>query len=196
MWRILLRELNSTIVGGVRIDFGVRVRLERKRIGLTIEDLAKRSGVSTAALSKIERGERNPTLQNALKIAEGFGITLSDLLVNEKIPSVIIIRKDQGQNLMDPESGISRESLFPSFHGNEFVRYKIEPGKETGKFKPHPPGTREVFIVITGSLVIEAGAQHIKLSAGDIANISGDQTHTISNFGDTTCTFVLAILPQ
>ncbi len=176
------------------MDFGARVRAERKKAGLTIEELASRSGISTAALSKIERGDRNPSLQNALRIADAFGTTISDLLMQGKTPSAVIIRKEQGENLRDPESGAIRESLFPSLHGTEFVRYMISPGKETGKFSPHPPGIIEVFVVTNGKLKIATDSQEFELSQGDVASISGNQVHNLSNSGDTVCTFVLAIL--
>ena len=52
----------------------------RREKGLTLEELAERSGVSRAMLSKIERGEKNPTLIVAAKLAEGLGVSLSRLL--------------------------------------------------------------------------------------------------------------------
>ena len=45
----------------------------RRRQGLTLEELAGSSGVSRAMLSKVERGEKNPTLVVAAKVAEGLG---------------------------------------------------------------------------------------------------------------------------
>ena len=45
-----------------------------------MEILAERSGVSRAMLSKLERGEKNPTLVVAAKIAEGLGVSLTQLV--------------------------------------------------------------------------------------------------------------------
>src|ERR687895_1616858 len=59
---------------------GERVRELRRGRGLTLEELAERSGVSRAMISKLERGEKNPTLVVAAKLAEGFGVTLSQLV--------------------------------------------------------------------------------------------------------------------
>src|SRR5215211_695305 len=52
---------------------GERVRGLRRERGLTLVLLAQRSGVSRAMISKLERGEKNPTLVVAAKVAEGLG---------------------------------------------------------------------------------------------------------------------------
>ena len=47
----------------------------------TLEDLASRADVSKAALSRIERGERTPSLETLVKLAKTFGLSeLSELL--------------------------------------------------------------------------------------------------------------------
>jgi len=58
---------------------GERVKELRRSRGLTLEGLAEISGVSRAMISKLERGEKNPTLVVAAKLAEGLGVTLSRL---------------------------------------------------------------------------------------------------------------------
>src|SRR5699024_5549931 len=61
-------------------EFGARVREVRTQQHLSLDELAERSGVSRAALSKIERGERNTSLANAVRIAEAFDLPLAHLL--------------------------------------------------------------------------------------------------------------------
>src|SRR3712207_9229504 len=75
----------STIVAAVSSwRLGGRVRELRRRRGLTLEDLAGLSGVSRAMISKLERGEKNPTLVVAARLAEGLGVTLSRLRSEER----------------------------------------------------------------------------------------------------------------
>ena len=59
---------------------GPRVRALREAMGLSLRDLAERSGVSAPMLSQVERGETSPTLAVAAKIAAGLELTLSQLL--------------------------------------------------------------------------------------------------------------------
>ncbi len=59
---------------------GRRVRALREARGLSLRDLADRSGVSAPMLSQVERGDTSPTLAIAGKIAAGLGLSLSQLL--------------------------------------------------------------------------------------------------------------------
>lgn len=59
--------------------FGDNVRRARKRAGFTQEELADRSGLHRTYIGGIERGERNPSLENIIAIAAGIGCTVDDL---------------------------------------------------------------------------------------------------------------------
>lgn len=59
---------------------GRRIRAVRKQAGFTLDQLSAASGVSRAALSKIERGEMSPTYESLTKLARGFGTDLATLI--------------------------------------------------------------------------------------------------------------------
>jgi transcriptional regulator with XRE-family HTH domain len=61
------------------IRFGGVVRSRRKAKGLSQEALADLAGIDRAHMGKIERGERNVTLLNVLKIADAIECTAFDL---------------------------------------------------------------------------------------------------------------------
>lgn len=52
----------------------------RRKAGISLEDLAERTGIAVSLLRDIERKEANPTLSHLGKIAEAFGISLAELL--------------------------------------------------------------------------------------------------------------------
>lgn len=56
---------------------GLNLRLFRKKEKLKLEDLAKKSGISTSFLSNIEKGSRKPTLETIEKIANALGIGIA-----------------------------------------------------------------------------------------------------------------------
>ena len=66
-------------MAGTRQAFGVRVRELRLEQGFSQEAFADRVGVHRTYLGGIERGERNPALDNIARIAAALGITLSEL---------------------------------------------------------------------------------------------------------------------
>lgn len=60
--------------------FGVRVRAERERLGITQEDLADQTGLHRTYIGSVERGERNLGLINVHRIAVALGLSLSELV--------------------------------------------------------------------------------------------------------------------
>lgn len=64
----------------VQTMLGQKVRMLRKALGLSQEELGHRSGLTTAYIGLIERGERNITLDTLLGLTYGLGVRLPDLL--------------------------------------------------------------------------------------------------------------------
>ncbi len=63
----------------VRARFGNKLRTLRRKRGWTQLELAEHLGLDRSYLAEIEEGKRNPALMNLEVIAEGFGLTLSQL---------------------------------------------------------------------------------------------------------------------
>src|ERR687893_248178 len=159
----------STTVAAVSSGrLGGRVRELRRRRGLTLEELAGRSGVSRAMISKLERGEKNPTLVVAAKLAEGLGVTLSRLAGMEKRREVIIVPKERRMVMRDPETGFERQLLSPGVVGLgvEFVRGKIPRGSTSGELPPHRGGVEEQIVVERGTLKATLAGEDYLLGQG------------------------------
>lgn len=60
--------------------FGVAVREERKKLGISQEKFGELVGVHRTYVGMIERGEKNITLSNILKVSRALGMTASELL--------------------------------------------------------------------------------------------------------------------
>src|SRR3954470_17826355 len=75
-----------------QIHIGPRVRALREAMGLSLRDLAERSGVSAPILSQVERGETSPTLAVAARIVGGLELSLSQLLRLDEGGVVSIVR--------------------------------------------------------------------------------------------------------
>ena len=76
-------EWNSNLVErseNLRVRVASRLRALRDELGLTIQKLADRSGVSRAMISRIERDESCPTTPLLNKLSVGLGVQLSTLL--------------------------------------------------------------------------------------------------------------------
>jgi transcriptional regulator with XRE-family HTH domain len=61
------------------IPLGEAIRAQREKLGLSQEKLAERCGFDRTYISMLERGKRNPSLINLLKLAVGLQTSVSKL---------------------------------------------------------------------------------------------------------------------
>jgi transcriptional regulator with XRE-family HTH domain len=175
---------------------GARVRDLRRERGWTLEHLAERSGVSRAMISKLERGEKNPTLVVAAKVAEGLGVSLSRLVGIEERRRVVVVPREGRMVMRDPDTGFERQLLSPSFGGLEFIRNVVPEGSTSGEFPPHRRGVEEYVVVEKGRLrVVLDGEEHV-LEEGDAAYFEADVEHRFDNAGVGECSYYLVIDPE
>jgi transcriptional regulator with XRE-family HTH domain len=193
-----VQEVGMTleVIYGERL--GARVKELRRRRGLTLEDLAERAGVSRAMISKVERGEKNPTLVVTAKVAEGLGVTLSELLGVEERREVVVVPRGRRMVMRDPETGFERQLLSPTFGGRgvEFVRNVVPHGSTSGEFPPHRWGVEEYVVVEKGRLRVVIGSEEHLLEEGDAIYFQADVSHRFDNAGHGGCSYYLVIVSK
>jgi transcriptional regulator with XRE-family HTH domain len=165
-------------------------------MGLSLRDLAERSGVSAPMLSQVERGETSPTLAVAAKIAAGLELTLSQLLRLDEAQHVVVIRA--GERRAARRDGHRVEELTPPLPGQraDVSFHTLEAGAATGGAGDppmHEPGSRETAVVLEGSLTLFVdGARH-ELAAGDSVTFDADLPHHFENEGTKPTRFLAVI---
>jgi transcriptional regulator with XRE-family HTH domain len=174
---------------------GERIRALRRERGLTLEVLGGRSGVSRAMISKLERGEKNPTLVVAAKVAEGLGVSLSQLVGVEERREVVVVPRERRMVVRDPETGFERQLLSPSFGGRgiEFIKNVVPGGSSSGEFPPHRRGVEEYVVVERGRLRAILGGEEYLLEEGDALYFEADVPHRFDNAGEEVCSYYLVI---
>ena len=175
---------------------GLRIRALREAMGLSLRDLAQRSGVSAPMLSQVERGETSPTLSSAAKIAAGLELTLSQLLRLDEGHNVAVSRASGRRR--SERGGHRIEELTPPLPGQraDVSLHELAPGATTGgRADPpmHEPGSREVAHVQDGvvELVIDGGRH--RLAAGDTVTFDADLPHHFENPGPGAATFLAVV---
>lgn len=63
----------------VLVKFGQKVREERRKLGLSQEQLAEEAGLHRTYIGMIERAEKNLTLENIARIAKALGLPIREL---------------------------------------------------------------------------------------------------------------------
>jgi transcriptional regulator with XRE-family HTH domain len=173
---------------------GERVRGLRRGRGWTLEVLAERSGVSRAMISKLERGEKNPTLVVAAKVAEGLGVSLMQLVGIEERREVVVVPRDRRMVMRDPETGFERQ-LLSGGRGLEFIKNVVPEGSTAGEFPPHRRGVEEYLLVEKGRLRVILGGEEYVLDEGDSAYFEADVMHRFDNVGEGECSYYVVIDP-
>src|SRR5437016_5474735 len=185
------------MVDGTRLDLdalGERIRRERTRRRLSLNELAERAGVSRSMLSAVERGSKAPTVLVLDRIATGLDTSIARLLGEERAGRVVLLRHAEQEAARD-RAGWERRVLSPVLPGVEFelMRTTIGGGVDAGVFSPHAPGSREYLAVERGTLRLTLdGAAHT-LRAGDSIYYAGDCHHAFANPGTRPCVYYLAM---
>jgi len=169
-------------------SIGTRIRSLREGMGLSLRDLAQRSGVSAPMLSQVERGETSPTLQVAARIAAGLELRLSQLLRLDEDGAMTVVRPRERRQGPGGESGHSYEILTPPLPGQraELSRHALAAGSRTGgpgDPPRHEPGSRETALVERGTVVLHCDGQRYELSEGDCVTFDADLNHHFENPG-------------
>ena len=171
-----------------QIHIGPRVRALREAMDLSLRDLAERSGVSAPMLSQVERGETSPTLQIASRIAAGLELRLSQLLRLDESGTVTIVRGHERRRGGSPDRGHAFEVLTAPLPGQraELSRHTLTAGARTGGAGDppmHEPGSREIALVESGSVVLDIDGDRHELAQGDCVTFDADLPHHFENPG-------------
>jgi XRE family transcriptional regulator, regulator of sulfur utilization len=175
---------------------GPRVKALREAMGLSLRDLAERTGVSAPMLSQVERGDTSPTLTVAGRIAGGLELSLSQLLRLDEGEGVTVVREHERRS-----GGSKRhayEILTPPLPGQRAevsVHTLKAHGATGGPGDPpmHEPGSRETAVVTAGTVTLEIAGQEYRLDAGDSVTFDADLPHHFENPDDDDARFLSVV---
>ncbi|MFI6317233.1 helix-turn-helix domain-containing protein [Nonomuraea sp. NPDC050556] len=178
--------------------FGGNVRRRREEAGLTLEQLSVQSSVSRAMLSKVERGEKSPTIGVASRIAHALNASLSDLVgapAGAGSGVAIVMRRKARPVFRDPETGFERHivSAAPGAGGSEMIMHYLPAQVSTGLLPAYPPGTEKQLVVLAGTLTVAIGGIIETLEAGDSLFLQADTDHGFANRTDAACEYIMVI---
>ncbi len=175
---------------------GTRIKALRDSMGLSLRDLADRTGVSAPMLSQVERGETSPTLAVAGRIAAGLDLTLSQLLRLDEAKHVVVVRSGEGRER--ERAGHRLQELTPPLPGQraDVSRHVLEPDASTGGPSDpplHEPGARETTLLLSGELTLVIDGEDHALRTGDAVTFDADLHHHFENRGSDPAEFIAVV---
>ncbi|MEW9586556.1 helix-turn-helix domain-containing protein [Paraburkholderia sp. DGU8] len=172
-----------------------RVKTEREARNWSLSELAERSGVSKAMISKIERGEASPTATVLGRLSGAFGLTLSTLLALAEQTGERLVRRADQALWQDPETGYTRRRISPPTGG---VLELLEIELPVGARVPYPSDAfvfqHQQIWVTHGVLTFREGSQSYRLEAGDCLQLGAPAECEFLNAGDETCRYVVGLV--
>jgi transcriptional regulator with XRE-family HTH domain len=165
---------------------GANLRRLRGERGLSLEGLAKLSGVSRAMLGQIELGQSAPTINVLWKIARALDLPFSALITAQKTTSgTRVLQAAKTKRLTSHDGSFSSRALFPFDEPRRVEFYELELKKDGAEHADaHAPGTRENLVVAKGKVeIVIDGLPHL-MGPGDALVFEADVPHVYRNVGD------------
>jgi len=174
------------------VDVGQKIRNLRRKLGLSIETLARRSDLSTAAIQKIETNHMVPTIISLMKISRALGEKVS-FFVDEGDGSdqIVLIKRNERKGFYSEESKMSQEYITGQLEKRvlEGGIFNIKTGGQSGREMNSHPG-EEIIFCLKGKIEVFTPAMNYVLSTGDTLHFNSDIPHRWRNLGSTAAQII------
>lgn len=172
--------------GGMDTDLPIldllpsRLREARRAQGLSLDAVAKLSGVSRSMVSQIERGESSPTIATLWNLTRALQVDFAGLLDAEAADKVEVLRASDVPRFDNMGEGCLIHILSPpeDVGGHEVYDIRFEAGGRLMS-QPHKRGATEQLTVLEGAVRVSSGSAVQDLAEGDTARYAADVTHAI-----------------
>jgi transcriptional regulator with XRE-family HTH domain len=183
------KAVADTKAGEVDQHIAQRLKILRSQGGLTLQDLASRSGVSRAMISKIERAEASATAALLHKLCTALDTSLSALLVPAPNQSNPFMRRAHRMRWQDPATGLVREIVTPRVTASKVEVVEVTlPPKTVVQFlnsSAHSPLPGTSGQMSGGySQYIVAQTDGLRVTQSNPARVEGSAVTTIFTTGD------------
>lgn len=166
------------------INVGQSLRDLRKRRGLSLRALARRSGVAVSFLSKVEAGRGSPTVVTFLKILEALEASAPEFFAtqNGKVDNVLVYRLGEMKEIDDGDK--MWRYIFPNSPDVKTVMTYEEYGPHTKSIEIEQHSSDICGLVLSGALMLETSDdQTVTVNTGDSFYIRSGTIHSSSNRG-------------
>lgn len=153
------------------IDWRLAQHLKSLRVerGWSLDELARRSNVSRASLSRLENAEVSPTASVLGKLCATYGLTMSRLMHMVENDFVPLVHRSEQSVWTDHTTGFRRRSVSPPAQTltAEVLECELEPGTYITYDHPPRPGLEHHLVMIEGQLKVSVDGQSYELQPGD-----------------------------
>lgn len=177
------------------MDMSEKIKIRRKKLGLTLKALAERVGCTDAYISQIETGKAVPSISVLQKIALALDVQVKELLSDEQSQDKFFLSRGERTQIIYPDSHIFAELLVSKISNKTMEPlYKVIP-VGCGSLKEHKHVGEEFGYIIRGKLELRVGDQSKVLESGDSFYFSSTLPHSYKNVGDVDAETIWVVSP-
>lgn len=165
----------------LNLVIGNKLKDIRNKRNLSLDEVAKLTGVSKAMLGQIERGQSNPTVFTLWKIATGLKVSFS-LFIDDNTDDMEVIHQKDINPIIEDDNRMKLYPIFPFDvnRGFEIFTIELEPGCNHIS-SSHNDGVEEYIIVTEGQIEIRVNDKKFVLEKGSSFRFMGNNPHTYKN---------------
>jgi transcriptional regulator with XRE-family HTH domain len=179
-------------------SFGDQIRARRKELGLSLEELAQRTGLTASFLSLVERDMSNPSLESLRHIAEALGVPPFYFSQPNDVAGAMqnpVVRAAERIKITFPPGDVTSELLVPNLRNKLEVFISHVKPSAGNIARPPQMDTEECLLVLQGAICVVLNEQVYELHEGDSIYIQGFALREISAIGEEEAVFLSAITP-
>ncbi len=161
------------------------IQRERTKANMSLSALAKEAGLAKSTLSQLEAGHGNPSVETLWAIASALNIPFS-FLFETASEEKTLIRAGEGEPVSSDQSGFCATLLAncPPGRRRDLYRTSLSVGP-CRSAEPHPAGTIEHVLVVSGKVQVGPLSELETLEAGDYFRFPGDVAHSYEALTET-----------
>ncbi|MDV3125988.1 XRE family transcriptional regulator [Mycobacterium sp. 21AC1] len=166
-----------------------RLARARRDLGLTLTDAASQAGVSVAHLSRIERGDRQPSIGLLIELGRAYRMPLGQLVGEEPHEAVHVIK--DGSALSYAGTGGTYTPLSGIVGQNQLtaIRFELEPHGTTNR-NVHHAGEEWIY-VLQGHVRLVQESEDLEMATGDVVHFEAQMPHHLRNATDEPATVLI-----
>ncbi|MDX1688265.1 MAG: XRE family transcriptional regulator [Candidatus Promineifilaceae bacterium] len=175
------------------MDLGQKIKARRKKMKLSLRELAEQVSLTASFLSQVERGLASPSIESLRAISKALDVPVFHFLIDMEGYNPVI-RAGERRQLILPQANITYELLTPVNRKMEIIMATLEP---TDGDIPliHHQHTEECIYVLEGELEVALSDEVYVLQAGDTIYFEGAILRRLAGRGDKTVRYLAIITP-
>ncbi|MEO9773110.1 XRE family transcriptional regulator [Roseibium sp.] len=161
-----------------------------------LEELAERTGISRATLSRIERGDTSPTAHVLGRLAGAFGLSMAELFGAAPAPAERHMPRAAQPVWRDPETGFQRRALTPAASGyrGALIEGILPAGATVTYAAPPVPDLEHHLVLLEGALRVTLGPDAFDLEAGDALRFRLNTPNSYHACGTGPARYILTVI--